>query len=121
MTYFIPTNPKGLTDASAIERETDITRVIGFAGYYVPDIDDSLKMQREFDAPMQLELNRYDEGLSSSELDAWYYERAVKTGFRILCTNHYPKVAEILGLKEWTPKPVVKRRRGRRHGHPGKH
>lgn len=110
LVYFIPTNPSGLPDAEAIHRETDITRTIGFAGYYVPDIDDSVTMQREYDAPMQIELNRYDEGLSSAELDARYYERVVQTGFRVICTNHYPKVAEILGLKEWTPKPAVKRR-----------
>ena len=110
LVYFIPTNAgDGLPDARAIAHETDIGRVIGFAGYYVPDIDDSVRMQRRYDAPMQIELNRYDEGLKSGELDDRYYNRVIETRFRVICTNHYPRVADILKLTEWAPKPRVRR------------
>ncbi|WP_261795296.1 hypothetical protein [Nigerium massiliense] len=44
----------------------------------------------------------------------------METGFRILCTNHYPEVSDILGIKGWAPKaPLHRGHRGRRrhHGH----
>ena len=116
LVYFVPTDPAGLPTVEAIAREMDISRVVGFAGYYVPDIDDTVTLQRKYDRPMQIELNRYDEGLASADLDSMYYERIVATGFRVICTNHYPKVAEFLDITDWTPKPRAQRPRRRGRG-----
>lgn len=105
LVYFVPTNPSlELETIREIRREGKIDRIIGFADYYVPNLQDSLTMHK-WGAPMQLELNRYDQDLPAANLDDRMYTRAVAAGFRVLCTNQYAKVAEILGVTEWAPKP----------------
>lgn len=112
--YFVPTIADDLPTVRDIKELADIGHVIGFAGYYLPDMRDSLTMQDRWNAPMQLELNRYDQNLPAGDLDDMYYKRAVEAGFRILCTNHYPAVSDVLGIKGWAPTPRVRRRRHRR-------
>ena len=104
LVYFVPAHPDGLPTVDDVRREVpDLRRVIGFAGHYVPDMEESLRM-RSWNVPMRLELHRYDENLSADALDVHYYRRAVEAGFGILSTSHYREVADLLGLSAWAPK-----------------
>ncbi|WP_052462503.1 glycerophosphodiester phosphodiesterase family protein [Nigerium massiliense] len=67
--YFIPTDPGSLPTVQSIKSAARIGKVIGFAGWYLPDMRDSLTMQDDWNAPMQLEMNRYDHNLHNDELD----------------------------------------------------
>lgn len=104
LVYSVPTHPDGLPTADDVRREVPaIERVVGFAGHYVPDMEESLRM-RGWNVPMRLELHRYDENLPADALDVRYYRRAVDAGFGILSTSHYGEVAELLGLTAWAPR-----------------
>lgn len=104
LVYFVPTHPDGLPTVDDVRREVpDLRRVVGFAGHYIPDMEDSLRM-RSWNVPMRLELHRYDENLPADALDVHYYRRAVEAGFGILSTSHYREVADLLGLPGWAPK-----------------
>ena len=111
LVYFVPTHPDGLPTVDDVRREVpDIERVVGFAGHYVPDMEESLRM-RGWNVPMRLELHRYDENLPADALDVHYYRRAAEAGFGILSTSHYGEVAELLGLSAWTPPAEAHARR----------
>ncbi|MFI7496684.1 hypothetical protein ACH9D2_18440 [Kocuria sp. M4R2S49] len=104
LVYFVPTHQDGLPTVDDVRREVpDIRRVVGFAGHYIPDMEESLRM-RSWNVPMRLELHRYDENLPADALDVHYYRRAVEAGFGILSTSHYREVADLLGLSGWAPK-----------------
>ncbi|MFI7581055.1 hypothetical protein [Kocuria kalidii] len=106
LVYFVPTHPDGLPTVDDVRREVpDIERVVGFAGHYVPDMEESLRMLG-WNVPMRLELHRYDENLPTDALDVHYYRRAVEAGFGILSTSHYREVSDLLGLAGWAPKRV---------------
>lgn len=112
LVYFVPTHPDGLATVDDVRREVpDLGRVIGFAGHYVPDMEESLRM-RGWNVPMRLELHRYDENLSADALDAHYYRRAVETGFGILSTCHFREAADLLGLSSWAPRSESRHGRG---------
>lgn len=109
---FVPTHPDGLATVDDVRREVpDIGRVIGFAGHYVPDMEESLRM-RGWKVPMLLDLHRYDENLPADDLDAQYYRRAVETGFGILSTSHYREASDLLGLPGWAPRSESRHGRG---------
>lgn len=103
LVYFVPTHPDGLATVDDVRREVpDIDLVVGFAGHYVPDMEESLRM-RAWNVPMRLELHRYDENLTADVLDVHYYRRAVEAGFHIVSTTHYREVADLLRLPGWAP------------------
>lgn len=109
LVYFVPTHPDGLTTVEDVRREVpDLRRVVGFAGHYIPDMEDSLRM-RSWNVPMRLDLHRYDENLPADALDVHFYRRAVEAGFGILSTSHYREVADLLGPDEWAPKDAAAR------------
>lgn len=113
LVYFVPKNAGlELETIQEIRKVGDIDRIIGFANYYVPDMEDSLQMHR-WNAPTLIELNRYDADLPAANLDQQIYKRAIAAGFRAISTNQYQAVATILGVTGWGPLPKVHIRKGR--------
>lgn len=74
--------------------------MIGFAGYYTPDIGPTEEM-RERDIPALLDLNRGDRPLREEQLDGRYYKRAVETGFPMFNTDHYAGALKLLEIRDW--------------------
>ncbi|WP_052947830.1 glycerophosphodiester phosphodiesterase family protein [Aneurinibacillus tyrosinisolvens] len=105
LVYFIPRIPAlGLpTTKSILKNVSDPNRVIGMAGWYVPNIDEAMEM-RHHDIPGLLELSPLDHGLTPDTLDPQLYKTAVAEGFPMFNTDHYAKVLNILGITDWASK-----------------
>lgn len=102
LVHFVPLiAPLGLATMEDVNAAgLDDGRMIGFAGYYVPDVANTEAM-RERDVPAVLDLNRLDQRVPPDRLDPMVYERAVATGFPMLNTDQYAAVMAILGLRDW--------------------
>ena len=102
LVHFVPLIPEQglatLADVNAAGLDDD--RMIGFAGYYLPDIAVSEAM-RERDIPALLDLGRGDGRLRPDQLDPFLYRRAVAAGFPMLNTDHYASVLGFLDIREW--------------------
>ncbi|WP_309125935.1 glycerophosphodiester phosphodiesterase family protein [Kocuria sp.] len=106
LVYFVPTHADGLPTVEDVRREVpDPERLVGFAGEYMPDPEDSVRL-RTWDVPAMLDLTRYDENLHDDELDLRCYRRAVEVGCRILRTTHVREVAELLQLTAAAPQSL---------------
>ena len=105
LVYFIPKDPKDLPTLHHIfNRIADLRRMIGFAGWYVPNFDD-WNVLRQNDIPGLLELSRGDARRPPELVDERVYATAVDEGFPIFCTNQYRRVAELLQIRQW-PEPA---------------
>jgi glycerophosphoryl diester phosphodiesterase len=102
LVHFVPLIPaQGLATLADVNAAgLDDARMIGFAGYYVPDVAATQAM-RERDIPALLGLDRGDGRLRADQLDPLLYRRAVETGFPMLNTDHYAEVLAILGISGW--------------------
>ena len=102
LVYFIPLIENlDLPDLeSVLATGIDPDHMIGFAGWYVPNIKATLAMT-ERNIPALLDLNRADQRLLPEQLDDRLYKNAVKEGFPLINTDQYAKVLEILNIKNW--------------------
>lgn len=102
LVYFVPIIPDlGLPDLDAVlATGLDAGHMIGFAGWYVPNLRRSLAMA-ERDIPALLDLGRADSRLTPEELDERLYTTAVAEGFPMMNTDQYAAVMEILKIKSW--------------------
>ena len=102
LVYFIPLiADQGLPDLeSVLATGIDPDHIIGFAGWYVPNIKATLAMM-ERNVPALLDLSHADRNLRPDQLDWRLYTNAVKEGFPMLNTNQYKRVLEILNIKDW--------------------
>jgi hypothetical protein len=100
--YFIPLIPNlGLPDlASVLATGMNPDHMIGFAGWYVPNIEATVAMN-ERNIPALLDLSGADQKLLPAQLDHRLYRNAVKEGFPMINTDQYAKVLEILKIKDW--------------------
>lgn len=90
----------GLPDLeSVLAAGVDPARMIGFAGWYVPNIEATMAMN-ELNIPALLDLSR-DRRLRPDQLDPLFYQNAVREGFPLLNTDHYEQVLEMLGIQDW--------------------
>ncbi|MEO0912146.1 MAG: glycerophosphodiester phosphodiesterase family protein [Pseudomonadota bacterium] len=102
LVHFVPLiEPLGLSTLEEVNAAgLDDARMIGFAGYYMPDIANAEAM-RERDIPALLDLNRGDQRIAPTRLDPFLYERAVATGFPMFNTDQYAAVLRLLGITDW--------------------
>jgi len=102
LVYFIPIIPAlDLPDLeSVLAAGVDPNYMIGFAGWYVPNIRETVAMT-ERNIPALLDLSRADQRLKPDQLDERLYKTAVKEGFPMLNTDQYEKVLQILDIKDW--------------------
>ncbi len=102
LVYFIPFIPAlDLPDLeSVLAAGVDPDHMIGFAGWYVPNIKAAVALT-ERNIPALLDLSRADQRLRPNQLDERLYKNAVKEGFPMLNTDQYEKVLEILGIQDW--------------------
>lgn len=102
LVYFIPFIPAlDLPDLeSVLAAGVDPNHMIGFAGWYVPNIKATVAMTAR-NIPALLDLGRADQRLRPDQLDERLYKTAVNEGFPMLNTDWYEKVLEILGIKDW--------------------
>ncbi|PZE21500.1 glycerophosphodiester phosphodiesterase family protein [Paenibacillus xerothermodurans] len=105
LVYFIPRIPDlGLpTTKSILKNVADKDRVIGMAGYYVPNIDEALVM-REHDIPAVLEYSPMDQRLTPQQMHDPPYKNAAAEGFPMMNTDQYATVLKMLGMQDWAPK-----------------
>ena len=101
LVYFIPLIEElGLPDLQAVlAAGVDPARMVGFAGWYVPNIKATTEMN-ELNIPALLDLSR-DRRLRPDQLDPLFYRNAVREGFPMLNTDHYQQVLQILGIQDW--------------------
>ncbi|MEO1017748.1 MAG: glycerophosphodiester phosphodiesterase family protein [Pseudomonadota bacterium] len=102
LVYFVPIIPDlELPDLEAVlATGLDPNHMIGFAGWYVPNLRRSLAMA-ERDIPALLDLGRADSRLTPDQLDDRLYTTAVAEGFPMMNTDQYAAVMDILKIKTW--------------------
>ncbi|WP_172294851.1 glycerophosphodiester phosphodiesterase family protein [Pseudoruegeria sp. HB172150] len=102
LVHFVPLIPAlDLPDLpSVLATGLPASHMIGFAGWYVPNLRGSLDMA-EADIPALLDLGRADQRLTPDAMDPMLYENAVKEGFPMMNTDQYARVLEILGITDW--------------------
>jgi len=102
LVYFIPfIANQGLPDLKSIlATGMDLDRMIGFAGWYIPNIKATLSLMGK-NIPALLDLSRADQRLRPDQLDYRLYQNAVKEGFPMLNTDQYESVLKILDIHDW--------------------
>jgi glycerophosphoryl diester phosphodiesterase len=103
LVYFIPLNERmGLPDLdSVLKAGVNPNNMIGFAGWYVPNIKAVVDMT-ELNIPALLDLSSADKILKPSQLDKRLYQNAFKEGFPMMNTDQYEKVLMLLGIDDWS-------------------
>ncbi len=102
LVYFVPIIPDlDLPDLDAVlATGLDPNHMIGFAGWYVPNMRRSLAMA-ERDIPALLDLGRADSRLTPDRLDDRLDTTAVAEGFPMINTDQCAAVMDILKIKDW--------------------